>query len=290
MPQFPGRICPQSDGRQSRLVRSDPTTPTFREAHAERHTALGPKTAPPIASAPQRGRLAQSTNLDRSAAAPTAKLSDSQEASSGPSASVGPNRVAVEEFAGLDEENLVRLTEDVADVLKAASPEAGQRSPPPQYPASEASSSFRPAPPPFSSLFAFSAPEADLDPDHVLDPYKPTVSDATLSPSLAAPAYAPLGPGSGEQSTSFQDETKRALPRDTKREGASSRSKDDDAEPPPAYSEGSSPLLSFTYLMATAGGASSIITQVQQGGPPINAIGGATNSAGARCPRLLTLT
>ncbi|OHW90960.1 hypothetical protein CSPAE12_10435, partial [Colletotrichum incanum] len=33
------------------------------------------------------------------------------------------------------------------------------------------------------------------------------------------------------------------------------------------------PLQSFTFLMATAGGASSIITQVQQGGPPINAIG-----------------
>jgi len=203
-------------------------------------------------------------------------LSDSQEASTGPSASAGPNRVVVEEFAGLDEENLVRLTEDVADVLQTASPEARQRSPPPQYPASEGSSSFRPAPPPFSSLFAALVPDVDVDPTLVLDPYQPTVSDATLAPALAAPAYAPLGPASGDPSTSFQDETKRALPRDTKREGASSRSKDDDAEPPPAYSEGDSPLPSFTFVMAAAGGASSIITQVQQGGPPINAIGGAT--------------
>ncbi|KAL1835455.1 hypothetical protein VTK73DRAFT_5635 [Phialemonium thermophilum] len=69
----------------------------------------------------------------------------------------------------------------------------------------------------------------------------------------------------------LQDETKRALPPDPK--GASSRSREDEAEPPPAYSEGSSPLRSFTYLMAAAGGASSIITQVQQGAPPLNTIG-----------------
>ncbi|KAF5483383.1 G patch domain-containing protein 1 [Colletotrichum fructicola] len=62
----------------------------------------------------------------------------------------------------------------------------------------------------------------------------------------------------------------RGLTQDKKGAAAS---KDDDTEPPPAYSEGPSPLQSFTFLMATAGGASSIITQVQQGGPPINAIG-----------------
>ncbi|KAH8881412.1 hypothetical protein GQ53DRAFT_667941, partial [Thozetella sp. PMI_491] len=95
--------------------------------------------------------------------------------------------------------------------------------------------------------------------------------------AAAAPAYAPspqeVVPGPSATASQFQDETKRALPRDTK--GESSRSaKDDDAEPPPAYSEGDSPLLSFTYLMAAAGGAASIITQVQQGGPPINALGG----------------
>lgn len=56
-----------------------------------------------------------------------------------------------------------------------------------------------------------------------------------------------------------------------------SGSKDiDDGEPPPPYSEGSSPLESFTYVMASAGGPASIITQVSQqsGGPPINTLGG----------------
>ncbi|KAI1836644.1 hypothetical protein DTO013E5_4030 [Penicillium roqueforti] len=54
-----------------------------------------------------------------------------------------------------------------------------------------------------------------------------------------------------------------------KNEGSS-----DDGEPPPPYTEGYSPLESFTYVMAAAGGASSIITQVQQtGGPPINTLG-----------------
>lgn len=49
---------------------------------------------------------------------------------------------------------------------------------------------------------------------------------------------------------------------------------EDETEPPPAYSEGPSPLRSFTFVMAAAGGVSSIITQVQQGGPPISALGG----------------
>ena len=48
----------------------------------------------------------------------------------------------------------------------------------------------------------------------------------------------------------------------------------DDGEPPPPYTEGSSPIESFTYVMAAAGGPSSIITQVQVGGPPINTLGG----------------
>ncbi|KAK1448922.1 dipeptidyl-peptidase III [Colletotrichum melonis] len=140
--------------------------------------------------------------------------------------------------------------------------------PPPQYPSSEASTS---RPPPFSSVC--DSLENPSEPAH--DPRSAiTVTVAGISP--AAPSYASLAPGfSTEQSvpTSFDHaltETKRALPRDTK--GGSS-GKDDNAEPPPAYSEGPSPLQSFAFLMATAGGASSIITQVQQGGPPINAIG-----------------
>jgi hypothetical protein len=200
--------------------------------------------------------------------------------------------------ADLTENELVRFTDDVnqAAALRAGDDDdkppsdlqLRQQSSPPQYPASEASASssaFRP-PPPFSSLFA-DAPSLDhstavlavLEP---CEPYKASVSDAdTLAvfgeSSSAAPAYAPsdqqVVPGSSSAARFLQDETKRALPQDTK---AGSSRKEDEAEPPPAYSEGPSPLQSFTYLMAAAGGAASIITQVQQGGPPggINTIGG----------------
>jgi G patch domain-containing protein 1 len=71
------------------------------------------------------------------------------------------------------------------------------------------------------------------------------------------------------------------LPRDIKFHPAPFKKKDinsskedlNKTEPPPAYSEGPSPLRSFTFVMAAAGGVSSIITQVQQGGAPVNALG-----------------
>lgn len=147
------------------------------------------------------------------------------------------------------------------------------RSPPPQYPASEASASsvltslvsYRTAPPPFSSLFVAPSSLELQDPNTV------------AQESSSAPAYEPsVASASAHSATAFHEtlaETKHALPRDTKGE-STSRSKDDDAEPPPAYDEGYSPLQSFTYVMAAAGGAASIITQVQQGGPPINTLGG----------------
>ncbi|KAF6787577.1 dipeptidyl-peptidase III, partial [Colletotrichum sojae] len=153
-------------------------------------------------------------------------------------------------------------------IQKAGTASVRALSPPPQYPASEASSS---RPPPFASLFD-SEPTSSSNHRCALG----NSSVTSASPYLAAPAYAPFTVGfvsSQPTSSSFDQtlaETKRALPRDTKRASAA---KDEDAEPPPAYSEGPSPLHSFTYLMANAGGASSIITQVQQGGPPINAIG-----------------
>ncbi|KAK4190822.1 hypothetical protein QBC35DRAFT_449013 [Podospora australis] len=159
---------------------------------------------------------------------------------------------------------------------------SGQQSPPPQYPASEASASgsnFRP-PPSFSSLFSHPNTQAAASVFEPCEPYKAPVvdSDEVASTTSAAPAYAPsyqVASGSSNCATvtsQFQEETKRALPQDTK-PGESSRSnKDEEAEPPPAYEEGYSPLQSFTYLMAAAGGASSIITQVQQGGPPINTL------------------
>ena len=185
------------------------------------------------------------------------------------------------------ETNLVCFTAEVDDELlrSPADPKdspSRQRPPPPQYPVSEASgpSAFRP-PPSFSSLFPTQhhddAPGSVLEP---CEPYKATVADPgdTASTSAAAPAYAPPDQVAPESSNSasaalrLQDETKRALPQDTK--GHAGSSKDDEAEPPPAYSEGSSPPLhSFTYLMAAAGGAASILTQVQQGGPSINPLG-----------------
>jgi len=227
---------------------------------------------------------------------PAVTVSDSRDSASGP---ISPNRRSVEEAAitelpeSVPEHHLVCFTAEVdAEILNNAAdtevPTSSQCSPPPQYPATEASgstSAFRP-PPPFSSLFSGSEPDPKaaasiLEP---LEPHKPTVTDAdnTASASAAAPAYAPRDQVVPESSSrafaasQFQDETKRALPQDTKgHAGESSRSnKDEEAEPPPAYSEGFSPLQSFTYLMAAAGGASSIITQVQQGGPPINTLGG----------------
>jgi hypothetical protein len=139
------------------------------------------------------------------------------------------------------------------------------QSPPPRYPASEPSASTPPSPrpPPFSSLYTSTA--------EAVEAYKTAVTEAGAS---AVPAYAPVALESHGASTSRDvvAETKAALPQDTK--GESSK-KEDDNEPPPAYSEGSSPLEGFTYLMAAAGGAASIITQVQQGGaPPINTLGG----------------
>ncbi|KAH6678494.1 hypothetical protein B0J14DRAFT_688532 [Halenospora varia] len=144
------------------------------------------------------------------------------------------------------------------------------QSPPPRYPNSEPSGSApsSPRPPPFSSLYNSTA--------EVVEAYKVAVTEAGASASSASvPAYAPIATESqSHQASNSRDvvaDTKAALPQDTK--GESSK-KDEDSEPPPAYSEGSSPLDSFTYLMAAAGGAASIITQVQQGGaPPINTLG-----------------
>jgi hypothetical protein len=168
----------------------------------------------------------------------------------------------------------VRLNEDEQQELKLDEQTTRTQSPPPKYPISEPSTSAPPSPrpPPFSSLYRSTA--------EVVEAYKTAVTEAGASASV--PAYAPTASESHQPSTSSQDvsaETKAALPQDTK--GESSK-KDDDNEPPPAYSEGSSPLESFTYLMAAAGGAASIITQVQQGGaPPINTLGGLSSSCSA---------
>ena len=144
-----------------------------------------------------------------------------------------------------------------APSLQAPDPEPSSSSPP-----------SSPRPPPFSSLYF--SPNAR----------SPSLETAVtgINPSSLT-AYAPASPFDDRPSSSAVAvaETKDALPRDTK--GEPSTKSADDGEPPPPYTEGSSPLDSFTYLMAAAGGASSIITQVQQGGgPPINTLGGMCDS------------
>jgi len=137
------------------------------------------------------------------------------------------------------------------------------------HPSFQGSSSNPPSPrpPPFSSLY--------FPPQSELQRIKAAVTEAVCE-SLLATAPAPSFEetlAEDEAESKAAAETKAALPRDTK--GESSGKGVDDGEPPPPYTEGSSPLDSFTYVMAAAGGAASIITQVQQtGGPPMNALGG----------------
>ncbi|CRK30530.1 hypothetical protein BN1723_014385 [Verticillium longisporum] len=148
-------------------------------------------------------------------------------------------------------------------------------SPPPQYRVPVASSSSS-RPPLFSSIYA--CRETDNLRTNTVD-FSSHPTETSLAEGFsAAPAYASTGLHSTDPQIDrpFSHEapaetTKRALHLpDTPRDVCS---KYDETEPPPAYSEGPSPLPSFTFVMATAGGASSIITQVQQGGPPVNAIG-----------------
>ncbi|KAH0340252.1 hypothetical protein KCU81_g6902, partial [Aureobasidium melanogenum] len=99
--------------------------------------------------------------------------------------------------------------------------------------------------------------------------YFPPEPQLDVQPAPPPPDFEE-GPSSSASSpfSSVVQDTKAALPQDTK---PRSDKAPDDSEPPPPYTEGTSPLDGFTYLMAQAGGAASIITQVSQGGPaPIN--------------------
>ncbi|CAN9376444.1 unnamed protein product [Alternaria alternata] len=121
-----------------------------------------------------------------------------------------------------------------------------------------------PYPPPFSSLFF---PSEDAEERSKLGE---TTEDESPPAFTSAPAFT-----ESSSSAVAVAATKAALPSDSK-DGSSSKDVDD-GEPPPPYSEGSSPLESFTYVMASAGGPASIITQVSQttnAGPPINTLGG----------------
>ncbi|KAL8938579.1 MAG: hypothetical protein Q9211_003146 [Gyalolechia sp. 1 TL-2023] len=122
------------------------------------------------------------------------------------------------------------------------------------------STPFVVTPPPFSALYY--TPEES--PEYI----EPAVAepDSCSPPPPFVPAQ-PTGPTSPYLSH-FEAESKATLPRDAEAE-SSSRSAEE-KEPPPPYSEGPSPLGSFTYIMAAAGGPASIITQVSPGGlsPP----------------------
>ncbi|KAF2856373.1 P-loop containing nucleoside triphosphate hydrolase protein [Plenodomus tracheiphilus IPT5] len=124
-----------------------------------------------------------------------------------------------------------------------------------------------PHPPPFSSLF-FAPGDSHEDRTKALD----STEDDCPPAFASAPPFTESSSSATAAATAAA--TKAALPQDTK--DASSSKDLDDGEPPPPYSEGSSPLESFTYVMASAGGPASIITQVSQtsAGPPINTLGG----------------
>ncbi|KAI4188628.1 MAG: hypothetical protein L6R41_002006 [Letrouitia leprolyta] len=108
------------------------------------------------------------------------------------------------------------------------------------------------APPPFSALY-----------------YSPEESPDHIKPAVAEPDSCPPPPFVPVQSTNPTPPTlsisKNNPHGDTKAE--SSGQSAEEKEPPPPYSEGPSPLGSFTYMMAAAGGPASIITQVSPGGP-----------------------
>lgn len=139
--------------------------------------------------------------------------------------------------------------------------------PPPHSPSSEASSSsfISAQPPPFLSLVHPPGVESNRA--------KSTVPES--EPVTVSPFASPLSeaePLESDSSSSVLAQTKASFSSDPK--DYSPGKSAEEGEPPPPYTEGSSPINSFTYVMAAAGGASSIITQVQQaGGPPINTLG-----------------
>ena len=155
-----------------------------------------------------------------------------------------------------------------------ADPDKIDFAPPPQFSGSDVASSsgLSARPPPFSSLYFPYAAE--------LDRLRATVAETACdNPLVSAPAPSfEEALAEDEAESKAPADSKAALPQDSKAQ--SSKAALDEGEPPPPYTEGSSPLDSFSYVMATAGGPASIITQVQQSaGPPINTLGG-----GFDCP------
>ena len=126
--------------------------------------------------------------------------------------------------------------------------------PPKGAPLSEASASNPPSPrpPPFSSLYFPSAAELESLKASVTE----AVSDFDLASAPAPSFEEALAEDAAERAAAAEQKTeaatKAALPRDVKGE-SSGKAGLEDGEPPPPYSEGSSPLDSFTYVMAAAG-------------------------------------
>ncbi|PWI68884.1 hypothetical protein PCL_01269 [Purpureocillium lilacinum] len=254
------------------LYRATATAPRHLTAFTESGRPFRSAALPPSSPSDQipHPRLPRRTAAPETREPPAA-LSGTQEASASPRPEQQQQQQRIE--------SLRHRRRDISDCCghDVDADHEREQSPPPQYPASEASSSSRP--PPFSSLFAPFHDAAAASSSAAATKF---AASASAEASASAPAYSyaatacpdsePFDPDQAV-ARAFRDpvaETKSVLPRDTK--GESSR-KDDDAEPPPAYSEGDSPLHSFSFVMSAAGGAASIITQVQQGGPPINAIG-----------------
>lgn len=136
----------------------------------------------------------------------------------------------------------------------------------PSYLEASSSSLASSHPPPFSSLVFGPVSESSHTKVPASQPGPASVSTSTPPPLDEEP----LEP---DPSLPIVADTKASFTRESK--GDSAGKSAEDGEPPPPYTEGSSPIQSFTYVMAAAGGASSLITQVQQvGGPPINTLGG----------------
>lgn len=127
-------------------------------------------------------------------------------------------------------------------------------------------------PPPFSSLYF----PSDAELDHLQASVTEAVNDH-IQASAPVPTFEEAL-AEDEAESRAAAEKKDDLAKDSK--GESSSRGIDDGEPPPPYTEGSSPLESFNYVMAAAGGAASIITQVSQTGSPVNTLGGNTLGGG----------
>ncbi|KAI4107989.1 MAG: hypothetical protein L6R37_001271 [Teloschistes peruensis] len=112
-------------------------------------------------------------------------------------------------------------------------------------------------PPPFSALY--------FPPPHPATYAGPSTAESdSCPPPPFAPSLSRASPS--RPPSALEKETKAAFSCDTKTDPSTKSV--EEKEPPPPYTEGSSPLGSFTYIMAAAGGPASIITQVPQGEPP----------------------